>query len=90
MLMEGRRSQQTRMEYGKKICSPKQATFETKYCMLAARAVQIKDQSLRTVAHLIDDEWLRETWRRLCKGAAVGIDANTYNENLDSTLKESY
>lgn len=91
MLMEGRRSQQTRMDNGKKVCSPKQTTFETKYSMLAARAVQIRNQSLRTLSHFIDDEWLQESWRRLRKGAAVGIDAinaSTYAENLDNNLQE--
>lgn len=46
---------------------------------------------MRTLAHLIDVNWLQESWNRLRKGAAVGIDAvnaTTYAEDLDNNLQK--
>jgi RNA-directed DNA polymerase len=90
MLMEGRKSQQSCIANGKEICSPKQNKFQTKFVMLAARAKEIQNAPLKTLAHLIDQNWLHESWRRLRKGAAAGIDAvhaNTYAEDIDNNLQ---
>jgi len=45
------------------------------------------------MAHLIDREWLRESWKRLRKGAAYGIDAlsaQAYAEDLEANLGRLY
>lgn len=88
--MEGRRSQQSCIVNGKGICSPKQNNFQTKFAMLTARAKKIRNALLKTLAHLIDDKWLHESWRRLRKGVAAGIDAvnaNVYAEDIDNNLQ---
>lgn len=89
--MEGREPQQMCIVNGEEICPPRQNDFQTKFAMLTARAKAIGDEPLKTLAHFIDHEWLNESWRRLRKGAAAGIDAvktSTYAESLTSNLNE--
>lgn len=89
MLMEGREPQQCIVD-GKEICPPRQDHFQTKFTMLTTRANSIRNEPLRTLSHLIDAEWLKESWRKLRKGAAAGIDAinaNKYSENLEENLQ---
>lgn len=86
--MERRKPQQCIVN-GKETCPPRQNNFQTKFTMLTARANKIRNEPLRTLSHLIDLEWLKESWRKLRKGAAVGIDAisaKDYAENLDANL----
>ena len=43
-----------------------------------------------TLAHLIDEEFLREAYRQTRKDGAVGVDgqtANSYAEDLEANLK---
>jgi RNA-directed DNA polymerase len=61
----------------------------TKLERIAQLAKQIRDRPLRTLAHHMDLEWMREAYRRTRKDAAVGIDEVTseqYAENLDENL----
>jgi len=47
---------------------------------------RIHDQRLKTLIHLVDKEWLEESWKRLRKGAAYGIDevsGKQYAETLE-------
>lgn len=91
MLMEGRKPQQSCIVNGKEICSPKQNYFQTKFAMLTARAKEIRNTPLQTLTHLINHDWLHESWRKLRKGAAAGIDAiqaNTYAEDIDNNLQK--
>ena len=40
--------------------------------------------------HLIDEEWLKESWKRVFKGSAAGIDhvnARMYEENLEGNIQ---
>lgn len=87
--MEERDAQQEKGNNGQKECSPKHNTFQTKLLSLTERAKLIRNEPLMTVAHLVDKEWLQESWRKLRKGAAYGIDVvsnNEYAENLDANL----
>ncbi|WP_323739211.1 group II intron reverse transcriptase/maturase [Candidatus Trichorickettsia mobilis] len=87
--MEGRGTQQDRVNNGQKEQSPNCNSFQTKLLSLTSRAKQIRDEPLRTLMHLVDKEWLGESWRKLRKGAAYGIDAvssNKYAENLSLNL----
>jgi len=90
MLMEGREPQQTRAIARKKTSSLKLSPFTTKVAALTSRAKQIHSAPLQNLAHLIDKTWLRESWRRLRKGASYGIDAvsaKDYAENLEANLE---
>jgi len=89
MLMEGRKSQRCKVN-GQEKCPPRQDNFQTKFTMLTARANKIRNEPFRTLSHLIDHNWLKESWRRLRKGAAAGVDAvnaNTYAEDLEANLE---
>ncbi len=86
--MEGR-EQQLGVLNGKKDLSPNRLSFSTKLRTLAERARRIRNEPLKTMVHYIDEEWLRESWKRIRKGAAYGIDevsAREYEANLDSNL----
>lgn len=94
MSVEGREPRQTCADNGKKVQSPNCSTFKTKLSALIRRAKTIHDTSLRTLAHLIDKEWLNESWKRLRKGAAYGIDAvsekdyaSALEDNLSNLLQ---
>ena len=87
--MEERNTQQDRENKGEEAQSPNCNTFKTKLLSLASRAKQIYNEPLRTLMHLVDKEWLYQSWRSLRKGAAHGIDAvnaEIYAENLDANL----
>lgn len=62
----------------------------TKLQRIADLSTKIKGEALKTLAHHIDVEFLREAYRRLDKGKAVGVDGQTaadYAENLESNLQ---
>jgi group II intron reverse transcriptase/maturase len=91
MPVEGRERRAARATSGKKSLSPSGIDFTTKVVALAERARRIRNEPLRTVAHLIDEEWLRESWKRLRKGAAYGIDAvsaEVFGKQLDANLED--
>lgn len=87
--MEERNTRQEKDSKGQKVESPNSSTFQTKLLSLASRAKQIKHDPLKTLIHLVDKEWLNESWKKLRKGAAYGIDAvsnEEYARNLDLNL----
>lgn len=89
MLVEKREQQLQRTINRKNSPSPNGNQFKTKVIALAARAREIKKQPLTNVAHLIDEEWLHESWKRLNKGAAYGIDkvkVDEYTTDLDKNI----
>lgn len=68
---------------------PRPTTVSTKQARIASRAKQMSGVPLRTLAHHIDLEWLREAHRRTRKSGAVGIDGQTaedYASDLDANL----
>jgi RNA-directed DNA polymerase len=88
--MEGRSAQQEKGNNGQKVWSPNHNTFQTKLLSLANRAKQIRNEPLKTLLHVVDKEWLQESWGKLRKGAAYGIDAvssSDYAKNLDDNLE---
>ena len=53
---------------------PRSLDISTKLERIASLAKEISEAPLRTLAHHIDVEWLREAYRRTRKGGAVGSD----------------
>lgn len=89
--MEERDTQQEKDNNRQKVCSPKHNTFQTKLLSLTERAKLIRNEPLKTLLHVVDKEWLQESWGKLRKGAAYGIDAvssNEYAQNLDENLEK--
>ena len=89
MSMEGRDARQESGRKGKKLQSPNCNSFRTKLLTLTNRAKQIRNTQLKTLMHLVDKEWLSESWKKLRKGAAYGIDAvsgDEYAGNLEQNL----
>ena len=91
MPAEGRERRTARVASGKKSRSPNRTRFRTKVAILTERARRIRDEPLKTLAHLIDREWLEESWKRLRKGAAYGIDAvsaESFGAELEANLED--
>ena len=89
MPVEGREQQPTCGITGKNPLPPSSTRFITKVLSLAERARRIRSEPLNNLAYLIDKPWLYESWKRLRKGAAYGIDAvsNTeYETNFDANI----
>ncbi len=58
---------------------------------IAAQAAHDADRVLTTLAHLIDEDFLREAYRHTSKSSAAGIDgvtAQQYAERLDENLRD--
>ena len=90
MSVEGREPQQTRLLHGKNSLAPNRSEFSTKRNKLAAMVRDIQGGPLKTLAHFIDKEWLEESWRRLNKHAAAGLDrvsAKQFAADLEGNLK---
>jgi len=69
--------------------TPKPGTISTKQDRIAKLAQQMPDTALRTLAHHIDIEWLKEAHRRTRKDAAPGVDgvsAEDYEQDLEGNL----
>jgi len=65
-------------------------TISTKQARIARLAKQMPGTALRSLAHHIDIEWLREASRRTRKDGAVGIDGQTaeeYAQTLEENLR---
>ena len=65
--------------------------ISTKLQRIATLANQKPGVALKTLAHHIDIDWLREAYRRTRKDGAVGIDGQTaaaYAENLEDNLRD--
>jgi group II intron reverse transcriptase/maturase len=64
--------------------------ISTKLERIAELARKMPGAELRTLAHHIDIEWLREAYRRTRKDGAAGVDGRTareYEENLEGNLR---
>ncbi len=65
-------------------------SISTKLERIAKLARQAPTMALTTLAHHIDEEWLREAYRRTRKDGATGIDGRTaeeYAKNLEENLR---
>jgi RNA-directed DNA polymerase len=65
-------------------------TISTRLERIAGLARQFRDQPLKTLAHHIDLDWLREAHRRTRKDGATGVDGQTsaeYATNLEENLR---
>ena len=65
-------------------------TVSTKLERIAKLAKQMRGVALRTLAHHIDIEWLREAHKRVRKDGARGVDGQTaeeYARNLEERLQ---
>jgi len=90
MSVEGRGPQQASVVNGQRKLPPSSANLSTKIAALISRVKQIRNEPHKTLAHLIDEEWLLESWKRLRKGASHGIDAvstQDYAVNLEDNIK---
>lgn len=70
--------------------TPGSTTVSTKLHRIAMLAKQAPDTALTTLAHHIDEDWLREAYRRTRKDGARGIDgqdAERYAANLQGNLQ---
>lgn len=70
--------------------TPSSRTVSTKLEQIAMRAREAPDMAMRTLAHLIDVDWLTEAFHRTRKDGAVGIDRQTgedYERNLGKNLR---
>ena len=70
--------------------TPTPAIISTKLERIAKLARQMPGAPLRTLAHHIDIEWLREAYRRTRKDGAVGVDGQTagdYAAQLEGNLR---
>jgi len=64
--------------------------ISTKLERIAKLAREIRGATLKTLAHHIDVNWLREAYRRTRKGGAPGVDgvsAEQYAERLEENLR---
>jgi RNA-directed DNA polymerase len=64
--------------------------ISTKLERIAKLAREIRGATLKTLAHHIDVNWLREAYRRTRKGGAPGVDgvsAEQYGEHLEENLR---
>jgi group II intron reverse transcriptase/maturase len=74
---------------GKTMGGSKPDTVSTKLRRIAELARQMPEKALHTLAHHIDEEFLREAYRRVRKDGAPGVDRQTvkdYAGNLDANL----
>jgi group II intron reverse transcriptase/maturase len=70
--------------------SPSSLDISTKLERIAKQAKEIQGAGIRTLAHYIDVDWLREAYRRTRKDGAPGVDgqsAQQYAENLEGNLR---
>ena len=66
-------------------------TISMKLQSIAAQARRYPEMVFNNVFHLIDDDFLREAYRRTRKDSAPGVDkvtAKQYAENLDEHLRD--
>jgi RNA-directed DNA polymerase len=73
--------------------APTSQTVSTKLERIAMRAKEAPEMALRTLAHHIDLEWLKEAYRRTRKDGAKGVDevsATEYARELENNLRSLY
>lgn len=69
---------------------PSSLDISTKLERIAKQAKEIRGASLKTLAHHIDVDWMREAYRRTRKSGALGVDgvsAERYAEQLEENLR---
>jgi len=89
MSAEGRMRQLTGISSGKSILPPSRLEFKTKLEILSTRVRRIKNAPLNNLACFIDKDWLEQSWQRLNKRSASGVDrisAEAYAENLSDNI----
>jgi hypothetical protein len=67
------------------------STVSTQLQQIAEQAIQYAEMVFTTLAHLLDESFLREAHRRINKKSASGIDkvtAKMYAETLEDNLKK--
>jgi retron-type reverse transcriptase len=77
-------------EEGKMKDTSRSKDISTRLLRIAELAKEAPDMVLTTLAHHIDEEFLKEAYRRTRKDGAVGVDGQSaaeYAENLDENLK---
>jgi RNA-directed DNA polymerase len=65
-------------------------SISTKLAWIAELAERKRSSALTTLAHHLDETWLREAFRRTRKGGAVGVDGQSalqYEEHLDENVR---
>lgn len=70
--------------------TPSSQTVSTKLERIATRAREAPDMAMRTLAHLIDVDWLREAFHRTRKDGAVGVDGQSgadFARDLEKNLR---
>lgn len=70
--------------------TPSSLDISTKLERIAKQAREIRGTNLKTLAHHIDVDWLREAYRRTRKDGAPGIDgqsAEQYGADLEGNLR---
>ena len=68
-------------------------TVSTKLQRIAAQAVDYPEEVFTNLAHLIDEDFLREAYHRTRKDSAPGSDrvtAQDYAEHLDENMRDLY
>jgi len=73
--------------------APTSQTVSTKLERIATRAREAPTTALRTLAHHIDVDWLREAHHRTRKHGAMGVDevsAEEYARDLEKNLRSLY
>jgi len=89
MPVEGREWQSARGPCRTNPPPPSGTGFSTKRDQLATIVREVKSEPLKTLAHFIDRPWLDESWKRLNKRSASGVDritARKYAEELDDNV----
>ena len=89
MAAEGREQRPERVLRGTNSPPPSGTEFSTKRDKLARIVKEVGEERLNTLAHFIDKTWLEESWRRLNKRSAAGIDrvsARAYAVDLGGNL----
>ena len=76
--------------------TPRPKTISTKQARIATLATQMKDTALTSLSHHMDEDWLREAFRRTRKDGAKGVDGKSAADfaaelegNLASLLNRS-
>jgi RNA-directed DNA polymerase len=88
--VEGRRSRLTESSQRKMVGTSSPTDVSTKLRRVAELARESPQMVFTTLAHLIDEEFLHEAYRRTRKDGAVGVDGETakaYAVDLQSNLK---
>jgi len=86
---EGRGGRVTEPREGKAAGSPTSDKVSTKLARIAELAKEDSSRALRSLAHHIDAEFLKEAFQRTRKDGATGVDgvgAEDYEANLDANL----